>query len=86
LLNAGPIGSSAGSTASVNNTSLGSSGSVGNSAAPQFNTNINVAGSVDQKTLAAMNGMIARNNARQNAELQRTWGNRQARYAALRGP
>jgi hypothetical protein len=76
-----------GSQASVNNAPLGgNSGRIGNSAAPQFNTNINVSGSVDQKTLAAMNGMIQRNNVRQNAELQRTWGNRQARYAALRGP
>jgi hypothetical protein len=67
--------------------SLGSSGSLGGrsgSYSPQ--TVINVQGSVDQKTLAAMSGMIQRNNVRQNQELQRTWGNRAARYAALRGP
>jgi hypothetical protein len=81
-----PGSSGSSSTASVSNTSLGGSGRMGSSAAPQFNTAINVQGSVDQRTLAAMNGMIQRNNARQNAELQRTWGNRQARYAALRGP
>jgi hypothetical protein len=86
LINAGPIGGSAGSTASVSNTSLGAGGRMGSSAGPQFNTAINVSGSVDQKTLGAMKGMIERNNVRQNQELQRTWGNRQARYAALRGP
>jgi hypothetical protein len=59
---------------------------MGNRGAPQFHTAINIQGSVDQKTLGAMKGMIERNNVRQNQELQRTWGNRQARYAALRGP
>jgi hypothetical protein len=81
-----PGASGSSRTASVSNTSLGVSGRMGNSAAPQFHTSINVQGSVDQKTLGAMKGMIERNNIRQNQELQRTWGNRQARYSALRGP
>lgn len=81
----GGASGSRGSTASVSNTSLGSSSRMGGMA-PQFHTAINVQGSVDQKTLAAMNGMIQRNNHRQNQELQRNWGNMQSRYASLRGP
>jgi hypothetical protein len=74
-------------TASVNNTSLGGASSrMGGGFSVQHNTAINVSGSVDQKTLGVMSGMIQRNNVRQNAELQRTWGNRQSRYASLRGP
>jgi hypothetical protein len=82
----GFAGAGGGSTASVSNAALGASGRMGNSAAPQFNTAINVSGSVDQKTLTAMHGMIQRNNARQNQELQRNWGNMQSRYSNLRGP
>jgi hypothetical protein len=67
--------------------SLGTGGSLGGrSGSFSPNTVINVQGSVDQKTLGAMKGMIERNNVRQNQELQRSWGNRQARYSALRGP
>jgi hypothetical protein len=82
----GQLPGSGGNTTTVSNTSLGASSRMGSGMTVQHNTAINVSGSVDQKTLAAMNGMIQRNNVRQNAELQRTWGNRQARYAALRGP
>jgi hypothetical protein len=67
--------------------SLGAGGSLGGrSSSFSPNTVINVQGSIDQKTVGVLNGMIQRNNVRQNQELQRTWGNRQARYAALRGP
>jgi hypothetical protein len=67
--------------------SLGTGGSLGGRSGPfSPSTVINVQGSVDHKTLAAMSGMIQRNNARQNAELQRNWGNMQSRYASLRGP
>lgn len=76
---------SPGSTASVSNASLGSSARSGGMTV-QHVTSINVQGSVDQKTLAAMSGMIQRNNTRQNAELQRNWGAHQARYSSLRGP
>jgi hypothetical protein len=76
----------AGSQTSVSNAPLSGSSMRGNGMAPAFQTNIHVSGSVDQKTLAAMNGMIQRNNARQNQELQRNWGAHQARYASLRGP
>jgi hypothetical protein len=75
-----------GETVHVGNSALGPSGRGGGDLVLHQSTSINVAGSVDQRTLAAMNGMIQRNNVRQNAELQRTWGNRQARYSALRGP
>lgn len=76
-----------GETVDVHNHSLGGgAGRMGGGMTVQHNTNINVSGSVDQKTLAAMNGMIQRNNAKQNAELQRNWGNLQARYHNLRGP
>lgn len=68
------------------NQSLGASRAGSGASGTQFNTAINVSGSVDQKTLAAMSGMIQRNNARQNAELQRQWGNHAARYSSLRGP
>src|SRR5580765_1863032 len=74
-----PSGST-GSTASVSNTSLGGSGRMGGGFNVSQHTAINVQGSVDQKTLGTMRGMIERNNVRQNQELQRTWGNRQARY------
>jgi hypothetical protein len=79
-------GSGGSQTASVSNTSLGAGGRMGGGFSVQHNTSINVQGSVDAKTLSAMKGMIERNNVRQNQELQRTWGNRQSRYAALRGP
>jgi hypothetical protein len=76
-----------GETVDVHNNSLGGgSGRMGGGLTVQNHTAINISGSVDQRTLAAMSGMIQRNNVRQNAELQRTWGNRQARYSALRGP
>lgn len=75
-----------GNVAQVGNSALTAGRMGGSGMAPQFHTNINVAGSVDQKTLGAMKGMIDRNNARQSQELQRNWGNHQSRYAALRGP
>lgn len=81
----GSGGGGAGAGAAVSNMSLGGSGRGGPMGA-QFHTAINVQGSVDSKTLGAMDAMIRRNNVRQNAELQRTWGNMQSRYAALRGP
>lgn len=69
----------------IGNTALSRSGSSGG-VAPSFTTAINVQGSVDQKTLAAMDSMIKRNNAKQAADLQRNWGNHQSRYSSLRGP
>jgi hypothetical protein len=76
----------AGNIAQVGNSALTAGRSGGSGMAPQFHTNINVNGSVDQKTLGAMKGMIERNNVRQNQELQRNWGNMSSRYSALRGP
>jgi hypothetical protein len=88
ILGGGGAGAGAGaggSLASVSQAPLGGSSRMGGGAA-QFHTAINVQGSVDQRTLSAMNGMIQRNNQRQNQELQRNWGNMQSRYASLRGP
>lgn len=82
----GQLPGSSGSTASVSNAPLGAAGRMGSGMNVQHNIAINVQGSVDQKTLGVMKGMLDRHAARQNAELQRSWGNRQARYAALRGP
>jgi hypothetical protein len=80
-------GAGAGTSTSVNNTSLGGGSSrIGGGFSVQQNTSINVSGSADQRTLAAMSGMIQRNNVKQHQELQRTWGNMQSRYASLRGP
>jgi hypothetical protein len=82
----GVLPGSSGATASVSNTSLGASGRMGGAMVYNAPVNFNVSGSIDQKTVGVLKGMLDRHAVKQNAELQRTWGNRQARYASLRGP